>query len=138
MWLYELYFEPFLDGSLEGKIIGLLVWAITLFVAGLILYGGYYLVDSVGAQEYTDRGVIIDKSYSPAYTTTSMIMVGKTYIPQTIHHPESWDLKIKVNKDYDTISVSRSYYEKSKINQTVWVKYSRGRFSKGIYIKEIR
>lgn len=41
------------------------------------------------------EGVIIRKSYRPAWTQHSFIMAGKVMVPTQIHHPESWWLVVQ-------------------------------------------
>ena len=41
------------------------------------------------------KGTVIDKKYSSAYSTTSIICTGKTMMPITQFHPESWKMQIQ-------------------------------------------
>lgn len=41
------------------------------------------------------KGTVIDKKYSSAYSTTSFISTGKTMMPITQFHPESWKIQIQ-------------------------------------------
>lgn len=45
------------------------------------------------------EGIIIDKYYKKAYTTTSMMMCGKVMVPRTIYYPETWNFKIEKEID---------------------------------------
>ena len=41
------------------------------------------------------KGTVIDKKYSSAYSTTIFISTGKTMMPITQFHPESWKIQIQ-------------------------------------------
>lgn len=104
-----------------------------VFLIGVIIGVLILVVIGIGAIIYQDisygekEGIIIDKYYEKAYTTHSMMYVGKVLIPRNHYHPESWNLKlekevngqkktivISVNKsDYDTYNVG-DYYKKGE------------------------
>lgn len=62
-----------------------------------------------------EKGVIVEKYERSAYTT--FVKSGKGMVP--IHHPKSWNVKIK--GDYkgktriETYSVSKDYFEKARV-----------------------
>lgn len=90
--------------------------ALILMIIGVIGISIYEEV-SFGEKE----GIIIDKYYKQAYTTTSMMMCGKVMIPRIIHHPETWNFKIEKEIDGEkksiTITVSEDIYNKYNIGE---------------------
>ena len=64
------------------------------------------------------EGQVIEKYHEPSriYTYTSMVMIGKTMIPQvhTVYDDEDWIIVVKGVKDTDTII--ESFY----INESNW------------------
>lgn len=63
------------------------------------------------------EGEVVDKSYSPAHSTTSFMFVGKSMIPQTHYYPESWYLKIdsEEHEKVKSISVPEQDYVNTEI-----------------------
>lgn len=133
---YDFYVEPFSNGPM-GIFIALLIWGVTLLVAGLILWGAFYLVDTVGQPIYKTDAQVVGKNYSPPYTTMIPISTGKvtTMVPQ--YHPESWSVSFKSDDGSDSVSVSEDFH--ASVRKGVWfeVEYKAGRLSGGFYVTEI-
>lgn len=85
---YDMFIEPFTDGFWMA-LLGILMWASALLVAGLILWGSLYLIDSVGLKEKQGSGFVIEKWFEPAHTYTTFIIVGKVSIPQIHYVPDT-------------------------------------------------
>ena len=115
------------------------VVAIIFIILGMLVVVGSKL-DAHFSPTKTGSGRIIQKQYVKAHSTTSRMMVGKVMVPQTIRHPEKWQLTVKVSKslpDTGTINVSRYVYSQVEINDQVSVKYSTGRLFKHFVIKGV-
>lgn len=69
-----------------------------------------------------EKGVVIDKYERSAYTTFTY--AGKVRVP--IHHPKTWNVKIKGTYKgktrIETYSVSKDYFEKVKVGDTLQVR----------------
>lgn len=133
-FLYEILFETFTEDFL-GVIVGLMAWALLLFIGFLILWG----VDGLFLPNQYGKGVITNKEFIPEHTTTTWIYDAnlKMSMPHTTHHDDDWVLHIQINGLVDDFSVSESYYDKVNVGDTINVKYSDGRIWSTIYIKEI-
>jgi hypothetical protein len=71
-------------------------------------------------------GIVIDKTYTPAHTTTTMLLVGKIMVPQTQYYPESWSVTISGRnedgeRDERTMSVPGPAWDTVEIGETVVV-----------------
>lgn len=133
---YELFIESFTDGFWMA-LLGILMWALTLLVAGLILWGSLYLIDSVGLKEKQGRGVVIEKWFEPAHTYTTFILVGKVSVPQIHHVSDAWKVKIQINDITDNVSFYESDWNTLKVNQKVDCTYENGRIWDSLYITNV-
>jgi len=137
--MLEFYFDMFKDGIIEA-ILGILLTMCVLAVAGMILCGIYYVADSVFRPEYEGTGNVIEKTFTPAHTTTVMIYnaVTKTNMPQIVRHPDDWSVSIKIDGLIGVVSIAKDVYSKLKKGCKVRVKYATGRINtKNVYIKKI-
>lgn len=132
---WSLLSEP-IDDWLDG-LLRILIWIISLGLICLFFFGIFYLFDSSFRGSQEGEGVVICKSFTPAHTTTQIITTGKSTIPIKHFHPDKWEITIELNGDSDKIIVSETYYNASKRGDRVWIRYSTGRISGGLYIKEI-
>ena len=135
-FLYEVLIEPFNDGYI-GCVFGCFMWFFTLVVMGFIFYGMYYSVDSVGTPIKQGMGVVIRKEFTPAYSTTTMVMSGNVMVPVTNHYPDSWNVTVENDYGIDSINVSHSYYNNIKKGNWVKIEFCTGRMSGGFYLKKV-
>lgn len=65
------------------------------------------------------EGIIIDKSYSAAYTTYTSVKIGETTVMQPRYHPEKYSFQLRGEKDEKTVTywltVSKKDYIEYKI-----------------------
>lgn len=94
-----------------------------LIAIGLIAlcFLGYYYSMS----EDLLSGVVVDKSYKEAYSTTNIMIVGDFMYPQTSHHPESYSLQIEGERTTGEqgkkwIYVDRKTYDSTSIGDE-WI-----------------
>lgn len=135
-FLYDVFIDPFRDDWF-GKTMGVFAWLIGLFLSFCLLYGVFYLIDSVGVQEKAGYGTVMQKSYTESYYQTTFITVGKTLVPSTAYYPEHWDVYIEVGSLGDYVSVSPGYYDTVKRGDVLHVNYRKGRISGNVYIDKI-
>lgn len=57
------------------------------------------------------EGVVIDKSYSPAYTTTSTVHRGERTFAVPEYHAASYSIKLQGEKDGETVTYWRNITE---------------------------
>lgn len=133
---YGILIEPFTDGFWMA-LIGILMWLLTLIVAGSILWGTLYLIDSVGLKEKQGKGVIIEKWVEPAHTYTTFVMVGKVSVPKIHHVPDTWKVKIQINDITDNVSFYESDWNVLSVNQKVNCTYKNGRIWDSLYITNV-
>lgn len=124
------------DDGLEGKLLAIILLVMfggIVAVLGWLIYG---TLDSVFLPTKVASAVIKGRSYKPAHTSIRMQQCGKTTVPVTVHHPESWEVELEVpDGRHDTIECSSEEYERAAIGKKAAVRYSLGRFSKDLYIK---
>lgn len=58
-----------------------------------------------------DRGTVVDKGHRDAYTSFTYALVGHSFLPIPIRHPESWQLKVDDNGEVGWVSVDRKTYD---------------------------
>jgi len=58
------------------------------------------------------EGTVTSKEYKEAYSVTTMMVVGKTMVPQTIYYDESWIIYISKNGEYGSCEVSKTTFKK--------------------------
>ena len=133
---YYMFIDPFTDGFWMA-LLGILMLALALLVAGLILWGSLYLIDSVGLKEKEGSGVVIEKWFEPAHTYTTFILVGKVSGPQIHHVPDTWKVKIQINDITDNVSCCESDWNTLKVNQKVDCTYENGRIWDSLYITNV-
>ena len=133
---YHMFIEPFTEGFWMA-LLGILMWALTLLVAGLILWGSLYLIDSVGLKEKQGSGVVIEKWFEPAHTYITFILVGKVSVPQIHQVPDTWKVKIQINGITDNVSFYESDCNTLKVNQKVNCTYENGRIWDSLYITNV-
>jgi hypothetical protein len=66
-----------------------------------------------------EKGTITGKDYTPSWTQTNMIMVGKVVVPQIIVHPESWVVYIKDGDESGYCYVSEAYYKRVSVGEYI-------------------
>ena len=135
-FFYDIFIEPFTDGFWMA-LMGTLMWLWALVVVGLILWGFLYLIDSVGLKEKQGKGIIIEKWFEPAHTTTTYVMVGKIMVPQTHFYDDLWKAKIRINNITDNVCFYESDWNTLNINQKVNCTYTNGRICNSLYIKNV-
>ena len=111
----------------------LMITTISLLIFGFI----FYCLDNCLGTSRIDYGIVTNKHYEPAYTTTTITIVNKVSTPLTTYYPESYTVNIKLDSGSDSVSVSESLYHSMNIGDTVKVYCTIGRFSRTIYIKDI-
>lgn len=134
--LWEFYKEMFEDGF-WGCIIGIITGLAVLFVIVLISYGIFYVADSAWRPEEKGIGIVSNKEFTPAHTTTTLVMSGKVMIPISTYYPDNYSLIISLGELSDSFSVDENYYNEITIGTKLKILYCHGRMSKSLYIKEI-
>ena len=122
-----------MDKVFIGVIVGLISLAVV--VIGYVLYRA---ADTVGVESNSDHGVAIGKTYHKAFTTTSMVMVGKVMIPQPMYHRERYKITVREDRYKRVVvcDVSKSVYNDISIGDRVDIKIKIGRFSGDILCSE--
>ena len=135
--LKELFIYQFNGGPIE-VLAGVLTWFTALLILGLIIWGGFYLIDSMAFQRFIAEGYVTKKVPTPTHRTTTWMMLDKIIIPITTYHPDSWSITIEIpSVGNDSIKVDEKYYNEVKDNDRIWIEYSKGILSGTIYIKRL-
>lgn len=129
-----LFFKP--DDFLSWMIFTL-AWLTILFVFSVLGWLLYLGVNYIGVGKNQLDGVIISKTHSNSYITTTYVMSGKVMVPITQYHPESWGLVVEVDSKTDVVGVSQGTHDSTAIGTKVLVTYKKGRFDNEISIVNI-
>ena len=114
------------------------VLVILFGVIGCVLLGLlFFSIDSAFIPTQHGTAIIIEKEFTEAHTTTTMMLVGKVMIPQTMYHDDEYTLHVRRNNEEDSIDVEKSFYDAKNIGQEVPITYGRGRISGKFYVKSI-
>jgi hypothetical protein len=98
----------------------------------------FWIVDSSFLPVLNGDGTVTRKLHSDAHSTTTMILMGKTMLPQTISYPESWSLVIKLKDGCEgSFECDQDTWTRIKEGTNVSVAYRKGRISNDIYVKNM-
>jgi len=126
--------------SVIDTIIVILFSLLVLIVIALIIWGVYIAIDSLFRPDFENDGIITDKQFTAAHTQIIMVynVATKVSMPQTIYHPDKWEIRIQIGDNFGNASIKKEFYNSVKINDCLLVKYSTGRLNKNnIYIKSM-
>lgn len=131
------YFTPY-ENTFFGWATCILFWLIALGLLFLLGWGIYYLLDYAFTTIETGQGIVIGRSYSPAWTEMLVISNGKNTSIVPVFHPEQWNLFIKIKYLTSGYPVSNYDYNHIPDGAEFNCTYSYGRLSHSLYIKSIR
>lgn len=57
-----------------------------------------------------ERGTVVDKQHQAAFTTTTVVLAGKSIVPVTTYYPESWSIKVEDGGETGWVSVDETTY----------------------------
>lgn len=133
----ELYRE-FCSGDLTDKLLDALILLTIITVAYFIFLGAYYLIDIVGTKDKTVNAQGISRKYSPAWVQTTYIMVNKAMVPNIIHHPEKWSIRIVTeNNNHISCRCTKEMYSSFTDHMELIATVYSGRLSNDTYCKNI-
>ena len=123
-----------------GTLFGL---AIVVCCAGLIggcLWAIYAAVDLWGRPRFEQRGVITNREFVPAHTTSMVVYNPATRmtLPEPVPHPDDWRVTVAVGNHSETVSMSQEFFDSVAVGTKVIAKVVRGRFSTNMYIRTLR
>lgn len=105
---------------------------------GIAFWGIFVVVDSFLPQKH-GTGRVVGKIFTPAHTTMIMMYdtATKMSIPRFISRSDDWSVTVSINGRQDNVSVSKELYNALSENSVVRAKYVIGRFSGGLYLKDL-
>lgn len=134
--MIEMMNDMWTDGWL-GRVVLLVFVGCAIAVAGLLWMFVYWAGDSWFRPLQVGAATITGRHHHPAYTTVHMQQCGKTSIPITTHHPESWSVDlVMADGRADDVSCSEEEYDVATNGKPAAIRYKVGRISGGIYITE--
>lgn len=101
-----------------------------LLIAGL--FGVVFCIliyscnDGFSRDVTAEQAIVIDKTFKPAHTVTTLVPMGKVLVPQIIHRPDAWYLSVKTSKEICTKSVSESFYKSVGVDSKVFAHIGKG------------
>lgn len=95
------------------------------FLIGVGIVVLYFLFSFYSMSEDLLSGVVIDKRYEEAYSTTNIMIMGDFMYPQTTYHSEAYSLCIEGERTTGEqgtkwISVDRKTYDSTSIGDE-WI-----------------
>lgn len=66
-----------------------------------------------------NSGIVVHKTYIPAYTTTTIVMSGKTPIPIVTTHPAQYIISIQNGDIVEEFGVSKTLYDSVEVNDSI-------------------
>lgn len=92
----------------------------------------------VNEKVFEDDAKVMNAEYHKSYTTTSVIMSGKSVIPITTTHPERYYVIIKYDGVEFELNNKKSYYiVKDMIGEIVKCKFREFSYDDGTIIREV-
>ena len=111
-------------------VIGICVAALIFLMGWLVFIG----VDSVGVQTERAAATVVDKTFTPAHTTTTFVMSGKVMVPITTYYPDSWSIKVSPDGTNAVgCPASHAEYDATQQGANIVVYLKQGRLSGGLY-----
>jgi hypothetical protein len=112
---------------------------IFMMIAAFIVYELFTLIDSCFLFKTRGMGRIVKKTFVPAHTEMMQIYSEETgtFIPQPVIYPEDWSVSVKVESRQSNMSIGKELYDLLSEGDSVMVGYAHGRFSGGLYLKEL-
>lgn len=134
--MMEMMSDMWNDGWM-GRFILICVIVLVAALAWLLWMLIYWACDSWFRTTQVGAAVITGRSHHPAYTTVHMQQCGKTSIPITTYHPESWSVKLQIDDGRsDEVTCSYDEYQAAVTGKPAAVRYKVGRISGAIYVTE--
>ena len=112
-------FKNAVGGRLHSLVscLTLIEWIIIAAIIGILAAVAYGVLRTPDIYV----GKVYDRQFTPAHSTTTMIMSGKVMIPQTIFHPDRWRVCIEDTKGEEQFTecfpVPKHVYEKTNIGE---------------------
>lgn len=112
---------------------------ILLAVAGLVVVGVvvFYVSDLASGKTIVGNGMVTDKSYAPAWTSTDCNLVGKTTVCVPVYHPERFYMCVRVNDKQACGDLAQSSWAKFSVNDRVKATYRRGGITGSFYLQDV-
>ncbi|HIH2752481.1 TPA: hypothetical protein ACYLN4_008348 [Burkholderia lata] len=120
-----------------GTLLGGALVISPLAVAGLMLAGICYLVDSVGGIAESGAARVVEKTFTPAPMRTIWVYnaMTKTTTPTYVFHSDCWTVVVDVGVGRGRFDVSRDFFNSVTDGCPVLARFKRGRFSRKVYVK---
>ena len=125
----------FLSTPVENSFVGWTLFFLLWICVGMIILIILLMIDRLSVEKTNKKGIVRSKSYSPEHTTYIYNAATKCMMP--VFHSANWCLGIKVGDDFDTISVTKSFYNKTLEDDVVNVSCGRGKIFKSFYITNV-
>lgn len=128
---------------------GITIFMVLSLLLSLVWLGyhfGYKILDAFSPVK-SEYGMIVEKEYIPPQlkiVTKRVIRHHEDFsptsydIPDEVQLPEKCILHIKLNEKIIVAPVTSKVYDGLNQGDSVLVRYSQGRFSKNIYLKQVR
>jgi len=131
----EMLFSPLEDRTWDEYAVRGLLWITVLILFGLVVWMFGWAIDSWGLKVTENDGIVIEKSYESPYTVITYVNAGNVDIPIFNEYDATYNIKVNIDGSTDNVSLNKNTWNNVNIGDKFCFKYSKGRFSRQIYIK---
>jgi len=110
---------------------------VAVSVVGFILWLFYLAVDSWFQPQHQGMARVIEKSFTPAYTTITYTRLGNIMVPITNFIANTWTLYLSADNRTGSMDVTKEFYNSVKRGRELRIRYKCGRISKRLYVTDI-
>lgn len=128
---------PFEDRYWLSYIMGIFAWIVSLAIVGLLLLLSIWLIDSSFLPVKQKEGVVTNKYYVPAHSSTTYVQSGNVFIPITTYYNEEYKIEVTIDELTDNVSLKQIYWNQINVEDKLYCEYTSGRLCKTIYIKNV-
>lgn len=112
---------------------------IMLGIASIIGLAVFIAVDIIGVEDQYGIGRLVDKKFVPEHTvtTSSYSDFCKCIQISTTYYDDAWSVQVNMTGYMGWIEVSQSLHNQIPLGDKVYITYSKGRLSNGVYFKAV-
>lgn len=120
-----------------GTLLGIILIILLLALVGGAAYVVFMLADSLFLSSTEGQGRVARKEYTPpsSRTTVEYDVALETSLAKTVNEPAKWVLTVGIDNEEVPVDTNEGLFKQLSPGDILWVKYSRGRFTRSIYIK---
>lgn len=112
--------KTFIEDYINEGILGIITLVLSVILLATVAMLILTLINEVNIDTKPVELKVEQVEFVPAHTTTTMVTVGKTMIPQTHRHPDAWEVTVQVSGESLTCDLS------SPVSEGEWITVNIG------------